>query len=236
MSRQYRVKYLPKPHIERAATALIHAYANRYGLDENAAVPVESILECSLGLTLEIDDLASRLGASDVLGATWIESSTVVIDESLEPSECPAKEGRFNFTLAHELGHWELHRPQICEPPDQPALFDITTEPSIVCRTSQAKEPMEWQADCFAAYLLMPEDRICRAWAAVYGSSGQYIAVGEIEELKARWDDARPTTEVARIMAQRFKVSGQAMQIRLEELKLILMEKPEPDLFAGDWR
>ena len=227
------VKYLPKSRIEQTATALINTYVSKYGLDDNVPVPVDGILECLLGLTLEIGDLTARLGLNDVLGATWIESQTVMIDQSLDPTNNPTKEGRFNFTLAHEIGHWELHRLQICSPPDQPSLFDFATEPSIVCRTSQSKEPMEWQADCFAGYLLMPEDRVYRLWAEVYGSSEQYVAFEEIGRLKAHWGDERPTTEVARDMAKRFSVSGQAMQIRLEDLKLILPEKPEPDLFSG---
>lgn len=235
MSRLYPVKFMPKPHIERAAIALIHTYARQYGLADDAPVPVDAILECSLGLTLEIGDLAERLGLTDVLGATWIESQTVMIDQSLEPTDNPSKEGRFNFTLAHEIGHWELHRLQICDPPDQPMLFDFQSEPSIVCRSTQSREPMEWQADCFAGYLLMPEDRVFRVWEQVYGSAGQYVAFEEIEQLKARWGDERPTVEVAREMAKRFNVSGQAMQIRLEDLKLILPEKPEPDLFSGGW-
>ncbi len=235
MSRLYPVKYMPKVHIERAANALIHAYARQYGLADDAPVPVDAILECSLGLTLEMGDLASRLGFNDVLGATWIEAKTVIIDQSLDPTDNPSKEGRFNFTLAHEIGHWELHRLQICDPPNQPSFFDFQSEPSVVCRSTQSKEPMEKQADYFAGYLLMPEDRVFRAWAQVYGSADQYIAFEEIAQLKARWGGERPTVEVARKMAKRFNVSGQAMQIRLEDLKLILPEKPEPDLFSGGW-
>ncbi len=232
MSRSYPVKYLPKARIEQAATALIHAYARQYGLEDNIPVPVDSLLECSLGLTLEIGDLTERLGLNDVLGATWIESRTVMIDQSLEPTDNPLMEGRFNFTLAHEIGHWQLHRTQICNPSDQQSLFDFDMEPTIVCRTSQSREQMEWQADCFASYLLMPEDRIQRTWVEVYGSSEQYVAVEEIEKLKVLWGKERPTTEVARDMALLFNVSGQAMQIRLEDLGLVLTRKPEPDLFS----
>ena len=34
-------------------------------------------------------------------------------------------------------------------------------------------------------------------------------------------------------MAKRFNASGQAMQIRLVNLRRILPEKPEPDLVSG---
>jgi len=38
--------------------------------------------------------------------------------------------------------------------------------------------------------------------------------------------------EIARTLARQFRVSGQAMQIRLIGLGLIKTEKPAPDLFT----
>ena len=64
-----------------------------------------------------------------------------MIDESLDPEENPAKEGRYRFTLAHEGGgHWRLHRHLFAKDPAQAALFDGPATPSVVCRSSQAKE------------------------------------------------------------------------------------------------
>lgn len=212
---------------------LLGLYASRYGMDDSTAIPVDMVVESALGLTLELDDLSKRLGAQDILGATWIQSKTVVIDQSLEPSENPAMEGRFNFTLAHEAGHWVMHAHQIADIPEQATLFDISTAPSIVCRSSQRKESMEWQADRFASYLLMPEDRIMNFWREIRGGLNQYMAFEEIEAIKAQSEYSIPVTQVAKDMAEHFRVSGQAMQIRLEGLKLILAEQPEPDLFSG---
>lgn len=212
---------------------LLGLYASRYGMDDSTAIPVDMVVESALGLTLELDDLSKRLGAQDILGATWIQSKTVVIDQSLEPSENPAMEGRFNFTLAHEAGHWVMHAHQIADIPEQATLFDISTAPSIVCRSSQRKDSMEWQADRFASYLLMPEDRIMNFWREIRGGLNQYMAFEEIEAIKAQSEYSIPVTQVAKDMAEHFRVSGQAMQIRLEGLKLILAEQPEPDLFSG---
>ncbi|MBK8008612.1 MAG: ImmA/IrrE family metallo-endopeptidase [Rhizobiales bacterium] len=33
-----------------------------------------------------------------------------MIDDSLDPEENPSMLGRYRFTLAHEIGHWRLHR------------------------------------------------------------------------------------------------------------------------------
>lgn len=172
---------------------------------------------------------------SDVLGATWIQDKVVLVDQSLDPTDNPRKEGRYRFTLAHELGHWELHRHGFLAEAAQPSLFGDKPAPSIVCRTSSRKEPMEWQADMFAGYLLMPKDMVLAAWKARFGNFEPYIAEKEIEGLSAKWglaDDSQPTVDVARAMAKDFKVSGQATQIRLIGLGLIKTEEPGLDLFT----
>ena len=186
-----KVKFLRYSEIENATLCLLAEYGRKYGDVVAPPVPVEEILEAHLALTLDFDDLGRRIGVPDVLGATWIQDKLVLVDQSLDPTENPPKEGRYRFTLAHELGHWELHRHHFLADAGQPSLFGDKPKPSIVCRTSSRKEPMEWQADCFAGYLLMPEDRVFRVWEQVYGSAGQYVAFEEIEQLKARWGDER---------------------------------------------
>ncbi|MSP96591.1 MAG: hypothetical protein EXR29_05055, partial [Betaproteobacteria bacterium] len=77
----------------------------------------------------------------------FFNEERIVIDESLDPEEHPAMEGRYRFTLAHEGGHWRLHPPYFDTNPGQASLFAGPVPPSIICRSSQAKEPVEWQAD-----------------------------------------------------------------------------------------
>jgi hypothetical protein len=73
---------------------------------------------------------------------------SIFIDESLDPEENPAREGRYRFTLAHEGGgHWRLHRHLVMQDAAQISFFDAVGEPKFVCRSSQAKERVEWQAD-----------------------------------------------------------------------------------------
>ncbi len=95
---------------------------------------------------------------------------------------------------------------------------------------------MEWQADTFSGFLLMPKDMVLTAWEAQYGSRDPYVAKDEIEDLSAKWglaEDNRPTVDIARQLARRFNVSGQAMQIRLVGLGLIKTEDPGPGLFSS---
>lgn len=227
------VKFLPEAHIERAANELLFAYGQKFGEVAAPPVPAEEILECHLGLSLDFDDLRARFGDASILGAIWIDTEEVLIDQSLDPSADRRREGRCRFTVAHEAGHWVLHRHQLLEVRGAP-LFDGKPEPSVICRDTARKPPIEQQADYFASFLLMPVEMVRRQWEAVTGRHEAYVAEDEIAELRGRFnltDDAQPTVEIAKRMASVFRVSGQAMQIRLVGLKLILPQKPPPSLF-----
>ncbi len=230
-----KVPFLTPQSIERSTLSLIAAYENSFGKIVSPPIPVEEIIECHLQLDFRFEDLKSSFGSDDVLGATWIAERKVRVDESLDPTVHPAKEGRYRFTLGHEAGHWELHRPVLEAHAGQGVLFASETPPPVVCRTSASKEPMEWQADTFAGYLLMPEEMVRRIWREVFGSTEPYVAVAEIAARTAAWslaEDRTPTVTIAREMAEVFKVSGQAMQIRLIGLGLIRTQAPPPSLFT----
>lgn len=229
-----KVKFLKHDEIENAALCLLAAYGRKYGVVIEPPVPVEEILAAHLGLTLDFDNLPERIGVPDVLGATWIADKLVIVDQTLDPIENPRKEGRYRFTLSHEIGHWELHRHGFLADAAQPTLFGQKPAPSIVCRSSSRKEPMEWQADMFAGYLLMPKEMVLAAWRTHFGGLDPYIAKDEMANLSAKWglaDDEQPVVEAAKELARDFKVSGQAMQIRLIGLGLIRTEVPAPVLF-----
>lgn len=228
------VKYLPEVHIERAASELLAAYGMKFGELVEPPVPVDEILECHLELSLDFDDLDKRFGQPGVLGAIWVENKDVLIDQSLEPTEHPRQEGRYRFTVAHETGHWVLHRTQLMESRSA-GMFQDPAAPSVVCRDGAQKPPMEQQADKFASYLLMPKDMVRREWKIATGSLDPYVAENELSQLIERFGNAAgglPTVDIAKRMAATFHVSGQAMQIRLINLGLVLPKAPPPSLFG----
>lgn len=230
-----RVDHLSREHIEGATLALLAEYQRKFPSVSLLPVPVDDIVDCHLELDFGFTDLIGEMNLPDVLGALWVNERKVLIDRSLDPTDFPAKEGRYHFTVAHECGHWILHRHYFLDDAAQPSLFGDEAEPSIVCRSSQKKAPIEWQADAFASYLLMPKEQIFAVWQEKHSSSEPYYAAEEITELTARWGLAEgsiPTVRVAKEMAQVFKVSGQAMQIRLNSLGLIQMETKPNILFA----
>jgi len=186
-------------------------------------------VESHLGLDLRLEDLRGR----KALGGLRVPKRQVVIEQSLDPTIYPEREGRYRFTVGHETGHWELYR-HLVAPADQSCLVMEEAEPSIICRAGRNTDRKEWQANQFAAYLLMPKNLVFAAWQSQQGSLNPYVAVDEIADLSAQWflgEDETPTVAIALELTQVFRVSGQAMQIRLVGLGLIRTSAPEPSLF-----
>jgi Zn-dependent peptidase ImmA (M78 family) len=254
-----KVPYLYEEQIERDAEALLADYQRARGIQIEPPVPIEDIVEKHLKLRVEFDDMHRLLGVPrsgperepDVLGAILFNERRIVIDESLDPEEHPTKEGRYRFTLAHEGGgHWRLHRNLFTtDHPAQVSLFDEQAEPSIVCRSSNAKEPIEWQADFYAACLLMPRRLVRAIWRERFGSLDPFIY--EINKTNPAFAPRRSSwvqlgnvfkpeepdhqivfNRIAKEFAQVFSVSVESMRIRLENLGLLLRDIPKQRSFA----
>ena len=103
---------------------------------------------------------------------------------------------RQRFTLAHELGHLCLHTSKALYVDHVPRFRDV--------KSSQAIEPEEIEANLFAAELLMPEKLLLR-------------------DIRAMADEL-VTREAIDKLAKRYKVSPEAMRVRLERLKGIRLE------------
>jgi Zn-dependent peptidase ImmA (M78 family) len=233
-----RVPYMPDDAIERDAEALLAQYAHARGIEIKAPIPIEDIVEKHLKLRVEFDDLhrlldvpRSGIGLDpDIFGAIWLDSGRIVIDESVDPEERPAMEGRYRFTLAHEGGgHWRLHRGLVRSDRDQEALFSDVPKPTVICRSAQAKERVEWQADFYASCLLMPRKLVFAAWDEAFPDRKQRVLqpampiehpFAEIER-DFDGDEDRALDNFARPFAERFLVSPIAMRIRLEKLGLL---------------
>lgn len=242
------VPYLAEETIERNAAALLAEFAHSRGIVLTPPIPIEDIVEKHLGLSIDFDDLHARFsvprpenGQTDILGAIYSDGS-IFIDETLDPEENPAREGRYRFTVAHEgCGHWELHRHLFLRGTAQASHFDGESRPEFICRSNQSKERVEWQADFYASCVLMPRCMIHRAWEAHFGDSqpravslprqedlSQYsdpVMRQTLVEWRAESVDAR-LREFSVPFAFDFGVSATAMRIRLEKLGLLRRTVP----------
>ena len=77
-------------------------------------------------------------------------------------NEHPRYKGRVRFTVAHEFGHYQLHRPQLIQ--DDYDDGELQKSCSFECKPlhanawQEAERKREEEADTFASFLLMPLD------------------------------------------------------------------------------
>lgn len=252
-----KVAYMPDEAIEKDADALIAEYAHARQLTIKLPIPVDDIVEKHLKLGIEFDDMHRLFGVPrsgfgldpDIVGAMFFDEKRIVIDESLDPEANPAKEGRYRYTLAHEAGHWRLHRGLIGKDPAQGSLLDTPGPPSVICRKSDAKERVEFQADLYASCLLMPRHMVHFEWKERLGRSSPLLLrdlrpngsvmmraerrVNELGQREVEAVDDALLEEVAEPFAQRFRVSRAAMRIRLERMGLMLRKEPDQKTIQG---
>ena len=149
--------YLKNSTIEKESTKLLENFSKDKGQKITAPVPVFDIIEY---LGYDVDFRKDGIYEDkNLLGGTLIDQKTIEINENLIDHE-----GRMHFTAAHEVGHIVLHVPFYNEKHGK----DIS-EDKIISRKDcgfegTKKEPEEWQADKFAAYLLMPSALIKKAF------------------------------------------------------------------------
>ena len=215
-----KAPWISRKEIAVKAMALIEDFQERAGYRIRPPIPVEEIIERSLGLSLHYVDLEKILGCRDVLGATYAESRRVCINETLFEH---SSEGRLVFTCAHEAGHWVLHLPFVDTKENGGSKAQ-----TIVCRLRDVKEPIEWQADYFASCLLMPEketkeafQRVCCPEPLVIRNAKSLTKKGSRceEPFLEQW----PYIAAAMCEAGGFSnVSRQAMVIRLQDLGLLI--------------
>ena len=216
-----KVPFLAPAQIESAARELLAKYTRWKEEELKPPIDVDEIVEGYLELDFEVTDLKEVIGIGDVLGATWFDEKRVCVDSSLEGNE-----GRFAFTVAHEIGHWLLHRPIIeMEKVTLPLFAGKPGEdpkPALVCRTQAKKQPAEWQADQFAARILMPAD-VVRATALAVVNGDIPALDGLDDSRKAGVLDSRLRTLADQVKDEGgfSNVSNQAMCYRLLDLKLV---------------
>lgn len=253
-----RVPYLSERFIERDAELLLGEFMLARPARMEPPIPIEDIVEKHLKLGIEFDDLHSRFGIPrsdnsvepDILGAIYFESSRIVVDESLDPEEHPEIEARYRFTLAHEAGgHWRLHR-HLFDPNSEQRSFLMAPAPSfpsVLCRSSKGKEPIEWQADFYASCLLMPKAMVLAAWCERFGNRTSRVSkprnripipenasptMRSVFEGIERQRDEELIRDLVRPFAREFQVSLTAMRIRLEKLGLLVREEPRQQSLA----
>ena len=219
-----KVPWLPKSGIEAIAADVLAGYEEMIGAPVVPPIPVEDVIERYLDLRIGFMDFEKTYGFHGVLGAIYVKDRSIYADNALLADH---SEGRLNFTFAHEAGHWVLHRKYVT-----PAEDSRAERAAILCRKKDAKKPAEWQADFFAACLLMPEKWIKSAFEKSIGARPLLLHNEQrslsgfhyIEPCVCNWPFiARAIQKTGGFS----NVSKQAIIIRLQELGLVINETTE---------
>ncbi len=232
------VPVLSRVQVETGAGMVLQSAGRELGVTIRAPVDVEMIAENHLGLQILYCDLEALYGSSDIHGGLHIPEKRIMVEETLV-------DGRTNFTIGHELGHWVLHRhlAQFIDP-NQSILFGAQRSKPVhryvptVCRTSD-KSWGERQADWFSAALLMPAESIRKAFQRCFSSPRRFkrsvldaftaefhtdsdgpISIHELDDY---WEVLDVVNQV-RDIGGFSNVSGAALRVRLQTLKLIIFD------------
>jgi hypothetical protein len=225
-----KLRFMKDQEFEDEAALLLAEYGNKHGQVTAPPIPVDEMVELYLGLSLEFLDMQKLFGVADVHGALWVNEKRIGIDQRLDPGTNAAMLGRYHFTLAHEAGHWRLHRQHFQRKANQLSLLPENVErPDYICRSSST-EPIEYQANRFASCLLMPREMVKRAWHEWRGGMDPIYLSDLRAEAGNGGTDEMVLENAVRSLAGTFQVSPEAMRIRAEGIGLLL-RKREASLF-----
>jgi len=160
MSKKKSYPYLNNSNIEKESKALLNDYCKSTNMTLKAPVPVFDIIEY-LGYDINFTKEGIYQN-KNILGGLRIADKMVDINENISDHE-----GRVHFTAAHETGHIVLHAPLYIEQ-QKTGQLEIDMCRSDAGFDGDKKEPEEFQADKFAAYLLMPTALVKKAFYKFY--------------------------------------------------------------------
>ncbi|MEQ1704783.1 MAG: ImmA/IrrE family metallo-endopeptidase [Rickettsiales bacterium] len=183
------VDYLDDAFIKKRADLITKGY------NKTPKIDIEGIATLKLGLKIHLVDLQSVYGKG-TLGMIMPEEKLILCDKSLEPygHNKETKEHILRFTIAHETGHYVLHR-KYMENIESP-IFHKNLE-------KHENKRLEIQANMLGAELLMPEYEFRKAYRHIK-------------------DEVKNITryELKKNLSALFNVSMQAVGYKMNSLKL----------------
>lgn len=161
-------------------------------------VPIEEIVEFRLGLN--IVPFPNLKAEFDVDGFLTFVPTTIYVDQQ----QMERQEARYRFTLAHEVGHWLLHR-------DLYSDAGITDLASYVAAyeamDDDAQKDMEFQARNLGGRILLPREPFVGALTEAFEPFRAKVP----KDADVRLVCAR----LAKLLGPRFNVSEQVIETRL---------------------
>jgi len=194
---QLEVPFIPEDEIRLRA----QDFLKKYYPSNIIPIDIERIVEFELGIS--IIPVAGLKLAFDIDG--WISNDLKSI--TVDNYEYEKEINRCRFTIAHEVGHFVLHR-KIFE---QLEFLDIYGWKYFVNNFNPKQYSwLETQANIFAGHVLIPNEHIGERYKKVTDKVRE-------EGFDIQFDLDSFNQYVCRWMAQEFNVSFRPMEIRLKK-------------------
>lgn len=195
-------KWLKLSEIRSAA----ECFLREYHPSDSFPIPIETIIDATLGI--DIIPLPGLKVAFDYDGFLSSDLKSIHVDEYMYEHY----ENRYRFTLAHELGHLVLHR-YVYEACKIGCVDDFCSFNKAI--GAKQKSDMEWQANAFAGYVLIPDNHMRKAWQKI--SSQILKMVDEAKENRIACDTyvEYVIARAAAMTHERALVSEEAMANRI---------------------
>jgi Zn-dependent peptidase ImmA (M78 family)/transcriptional regulator with XRE-family HTH domain len=252
---QIRPRVLSRLNIRGLAENVL----KEHGLHNDEYKPptrIEEIIEATDNVCLnpsdELDMVATEDGSPVVLGVThWdVDGLRKLIDvnETLFCSDRPVDRYRLNFTLAHEywhaiehlelVGQCKLRSPRMLRSASYVEAADAERSqrhrnwwerPNQPRRFRTPEDWQEWQADTFAAEILMPDWHVRNEFERRFDATVARAPHGVDEREYAHRLASSPILRNGRLLKplhEEYEVSRQSMAIRLLTLNLVVASQP----------
>lgn len=215
-----KIPFLTEEFIEKKANNITHSgfaecmrlYHSQSGENIDFAVdPFECAKE--VGLENDFEELdESQLGLLDV------KNNHVTLNINAEGNY-----ERIRFTMAHECGHYVLHTKFL----KSANVTSIGETDNTITVSNDDRKRLEYQANKFASFLLMPQERIEILYYFLFQKFVHSKFGDSLQPIY--YSPTQPETyysyeNVVGNMARILKVSRQALEIRLKAMNLLRIE------------
>jgi Zn-dependent peptidase ImmA (M78 family) len=178
---------------------------------EQIPLDLEHIIENVLRIRIDPRKNLSRISRrSDLAIDAYLTSdrSTIVVDLD----QFTQDQGRLKFTLAHELGHWFLHKNEY-----KSVKYDTEEDFIKIQKSLDAKYRnwFEFQANEFAAVLLVPSNVLMNLSRRYLPDLKKFLKANGPEQL---W---LMKNEIAEDLAQSFDVSPEVVKNRMNNEQIL---------------
>lgn len=194
----------------------------------NFAATVRSLIESSDVIALSDLDLIKIVSSvakysiatmnlnKSTLGICAFKDKQIIINSDLEVGS-----PRWRFTIAHELGHALIHKQLFHK-----GFCSVLADSNENYLTTSSKKRMEIQANIFASYLLMPTSH----FSTIFLNCRKQLGIPQRYYPKIYVDNQPVNLKdyygIIEGISRAFKVSQQVVEIRMDQLGLIIDNRP----------